>query len=109
MKKKKLNFFAHPTDIRAITANVLSLILNRFGDKYHSASRNLNEAVGSSDNIEVLEVLQELVDVFEETIKEIESCSDLVECIQPVEKKEDENTQTEDKDPKKTKKKNTQE
>ena len=100
MKKKKLNFFAHPTDIRAITANVLSLILNRFGDKYHSASRNLNEAVGSSDNIEVLEVLQELVDVFEETIKEIESCSDLVE---------DENTQTEDKDPKKTKKKNTQE
>ena len=90
MRRKKLNFSVHSEDIRPVATNVISLILARFGRNYSSSTTSLNESAKSGDNVEILEKLQELVDTFEETIKEIEMCADLIESVEPIEKEEPE-------------------
>tara|TARA_R100000005_G_C4887193_1_gene135869 strand:+ start:306 stop:608 length:303 start_codon:yes stop_codon:yes gene_type:complete len=89
MRRKKLSFSVHSEDIRPVATNVISLILARFGRNYSSSTASLNESTKSGDNVEILEKLQELVDTFEETIKEIEMCADLIESVEPLEKEEE--------------------
>lgn len=89
MRRKKLSFSVHSEDIRPVATNVISLILSRFGKNYSSSTESLNQAAISGDNIQILDKLQGLVDTFEETIKEIEMCSDLIEAVEPVEKEEE--------------------
>ena len=84
MKRKKLSFSVHSEDIRPIASNVVSLILGRFSANYTSTTQDLNVAAQTGDNVTILENLQHLVDVFNEAIKEIEMCSDLIECIEPI-------------------------
>ncbi len=90
MKRKKLSFSVHSEDIRPIAKQTISLILGRFGNNYSDVTSKLNECAQSGTNVEILEKLQEIVETFEETIKEIEMCSDLIEYVEPIEEEEPE-------------------
>ena len=90
MKRKKLSFSVHSEDIRPIANQAISLILGRFGNNYSDVTLKLNECAQSGTNVEILEKLQEIVETFEETIKEIEMCSDLIEYVEPIEEEPEE-------------------
>tara|TARA_R110002110_G_scaffold4584_5_gene23290 strand:+ start:198 stop:509 length:312 start_codon:yes stop_codon:yes gene_type:complete len=85
MKRKKLSFSVPVEDVRAIANTVVGLMLARFGKEYTEVGAKLDEASRTGDNVDILEQLQALVDLFESSIEEVEKCSELVECVPPVE------------------------
>ena len=102
MKRKKLSFSVPVEDVRAIANTVVGLQLARFGKKYTEIGVELDEASRNGTNIDILEKLQSLVDLFEESTEEIERVSELIESVPPVEEAEEEaEEETVEEEPKK--------
>jgi len=97
MKRKKLSFSVPVEDVRAIANTVVGLQLARFGKKYTEIGTELDEASREGDNIDILEKLQSLVDLFETSIEEVERVSELIECVPPVKEAEEEDAEEEPK------------
>jgi len=100
MKRKKLSFSVPTEDIRPIANTVVGLMLARFGKEYTEVGVKLDEASRTGDNVDILEQLQALVDLFESSIEEVERCSELVECVPHI--KEDSEEDIEEEPKKKT-------
>ena len=97
MKRKKLSFSVPVEDVRAIANTVVGLQLTRFGKRYTEIGIELDEASRDGNNIDILEKLQSLVDLFEVSIEEIERVSELIECVPPIEQAEEEDAEEEPK------------
>jgi len=89
MKRKKLSFSVPAEDVRTIANTVVGLQLTRFGKKYTEIGTELDRASQNGNNIDILEKLQSLVELFEASIEEIERVSELVECIPPLDEEKD--------------------
>jgi hypothetical protein len=95
-KIKKISLTAHADDIRGMVTAQITLVVQRFGALYRERSEKLTSALDSKPPAELLNLLGEYMECFEEARKELEHVSIL---MSHVENKviEDENSDDEDK------------
>ena len=85
MKSKKISFKVAESDVRLISKNVVTLIINRLGENFRQSAAKLEGSFSSADSVGIMTELQELCEVLENSIKELTLSADLIEQIPDLE------------------------
>ena len=86
---KKISFTTNKEDVRKLSLNQITLIVQRFNAQFIEKATGVNESIIDRPADEVLENLSQLADTFTDALLELENCSSLIMQIEPI--KEDQN------------------
>jgi len=93
---KKITFVTNNEDVRRLAGNQLSLLIQRFNDRFTTEAQAINKSLLDEDAGDILENLSQMSDLFTNALTELEYCSALMMQIESVEKDTDTEEDKED-------------
>jgi uncharacterized membrane protein len=93
MSHKLIKIKVNKEDTRAITSNVVNVVIGRFVNTYQKNVVDLNNSLASEDKFIILSKLQDVIDTVSSFVEDLENTSDLVSEIEDL---REENTTEED-------------